>query len=199
MILWLLRKCGILPTPGAGLYRPAERKLYGYWNGHKTIWEDPLVLYKKLMEVGPELSVDIKVANSSMKGNIEASNNMVEKIRTIFDIEPYDKNNPRSSGLTQIQLADLLGHFMSYCEDIKKNSVGSPTSPPTSEPSAPSSIASEEKDQPTKSALDSTSTEKESSTEKPTPSPSASGLPSDLSSQDLIILGPSQTARAKPN
>jgi hypothetical protein len=195
---WLLRKVGVLPTPGVDLYRPKERKLYGYWNGYKTIWEDPMVLYKRLIEVGPELSVDIKVANTTMKGNIEASQAVVDKIRVIFDVKPYDKEKPHQSGLTEIQLTDLLGHFMMYCDHVKKNSLGQQTPQETSPPSAPPSTSAATENQDTKPTLDSTSTDEKSSIDKPTPSPSVSESPSDSSNQDLIILGPTQTERAKP-
>ncbi len=198
MIQWLLRTLGILPTPGKDLYRPSEKKLYGYWDGGKTVWQDPMVLYKKLMEVGPELSIDIKVANSPMKGNIEASNSLVEKIRKIFNLPLYDVNNPRYSGLTETQLTELLGHFLLYCEDVKKNIAISPTSPPTGEASAPPTTSAAMEDPATKSTLASNSTEEKPSTDTPTPSPTALESPSAPSNPDLIILGVSPMEKVKP-
>jgi hypothetical protein len=201
-VQWLLRKVGVLPSPGIDLYRPKERKLYGYWNGYKTIWEDPMVLWKRFMDVGPELSADIRasnfVLNNNYKASIEASDNIIDKIRSIFDVKPYDKENPCQSGLTEIQLTDLLGHFMMYCDYIKKNGQENPPPMPTGEPTPSPSNLPTEGNPAMKLDSVSTSTEELPSIDKPTLSPSVSESPSDSSNQDLIILGPTQTERAKP-
>lgn len=189
---WLLTFFKILPKPGIDLFRPEERLLYGYWNGSTTIWADPLVLYKKLMEIGPEISINIKVANSPMQGNIEASNSLAKQIRSIFNIAPFDPSNKTSNGLTESELIALLGHFLNYSEDVKKKLAGYVTVPTTSQDSASSSQSAPKQNPPTTTTSDSNSIEKDKSTETPIAPPSESVQPSDSSIPPLIILGPTQ-------
>lgn len=181
------------------LYSPAECLLYGYWNGHKYVFQDPLVLYKRVMEIGPELSINIQVANTPIKGNIEASNSLMAQIRKVFDIEPYDKEKPDASGLTEIGLTNLLGHFLTYCDEIKKNILPSAIPPTISEATASPISSAPEESQATPPSSGTTSIANAPSTETPTPPPSASVPPSDSSSPPLIILGPTQMERETPS
>lgn len=189
LFLWLLSLLGLIRKQADDLYRPSERALYGYFNGEKTIWQDPLVLYKNLMTEGPELSVNIKVANSSMKGNIEASNEAAKQIRNIFGIKPFTEG-----GLTETELSNLLVHFLNYCEGVKKNSTSIVTFAPVSE----NTSSSLEENQPTQNTSPSSSTEDATSTDKPMPSPSESVSPLEPSNPDLIILGPTRMEKEKP-
>lgn len=199
LVRWILSQLGMIRRPGVDLFQPIERKLYGYWNGKKTVWQDPLVLYKRIMEIGPDISIDIRVANSSMEGNIKASNSLMKNIRGIFDIETYSIDNPTSSGLTEAELTALLTHFLTYCEDVKKNAPSMPMSQQILVPSVPSSQPVKEPAPVTTSTSDIISTEEEKCIETPTPLPSESESPSDSSNRPLIILGPTQMERETPS
>lgn len=105
------------------LYRPAERLLYQYFDGKGLVRADPMVLYKRMMERGPELAVDIQVSQSPSKSAGKAYSDMVEKVRQIFSLAPYE-----AGGLTELEAVELLYHFMTYTGMLKKNSSPSPTS-----------------------------------------------------------------------
>lgn len=195
---WKRRKFSALPE-SIDLYSPEERLLYGYWNGNRYVFQDPMVLYKRVMEVGPELSIDIQVANSPIKGNIEASKKLMDKIRKIFDIEPYDPAKPNNSGLTEIGLSGLLTHFLTYSDIVKKNVLGSPPPQTISVPTASPAPSAQEESPPTPPTSDTTSTEETPNTDTPTPPPSEQESPSDSLSPPLIILGPTQMERETPS
>jgi hypothetical protein len=159
MFNWLLEKIMFWKKKEEGtndnLYYPKERLIYKYYNGHRVVEADPLVLYKKHRQVWPDLCTDIKIATSAMlsdKETIPAHNKIVEQIRWIFDLVPIE-----SGGLTEPEAEDLYEHFLDYCDRIKKNSspsqissmpseeqtVSSPVVQPTNNSSDSGSIAGE--------------------------------------------------------
>lgn len=141
------------------IYRPKERLIYTYWNGRETVQADPLTLYKKMMQVGPELSIDIKVANSESKDANKAHDGVIRKIRGIFNTLPME-----SGGLSEIETCELLDHFLVFCETVKKNMNPSATSLMGAQEGLKPS--SREENRPTPITSDSGSTEKEPSGEK---------------------------------
>lgn len=101
-------------------YKLSERLIYRYHNGEKEVRADPMFLYKKIMARGPELAIDIKVSESLSKDAGTAHNNLIKTVRDIFDLKPFEQG-----GLTEIEVARLLDHFLIYVESVKKK--GSPT------------------------------------------------------------------------
>lgn len=144
------------------VFKLSERKIYSYFNGKEMIKADPLALYKKVAEVGPSLSIDIKVAKSPSKDATKAHNSLIQQIREIFDVPSF-----KDGGLTEAELQALLDHFLTYCEGVKKNSKMFTTSLPNSEESKTTS----EEDRIIPPSLDSGSTAKEDSTAVPEKSP----------------------------
>lgn len=106
------------------LFTPKQRTIFRYWDGVKTRSVDPLVLYRKVMDIAPELSIDIKVANSVSKDAGKAYSAVVDKLQKIFEVGSYEQG-----GLTEMELSVLFDQFMLFCESIKKKSKPSPTSP----------------------------------------------------------------------
>lgn len=152
------------------LYSPRERFIYRYLDGKTEVAADPAVLYRRMMDVGPELSADITVGQSPSKRWREAQENGIRKIRGIFSVKPFEEG-----GLTEGELYGLLDHFIQYCETVKKNSPPSPTSlPSTQEPPDSSSDA----ESVTSSSLVSGSTASVPFTAAPAPSPTVPGSPS---------------------
>lgn len=199
MFGFLRRLFGKKKTQRFDLYAEEETLLYCYWNGNRYIFQDPMVLYKRAMEVGPELSVNIQVARTPIKGNIEASNALLAQIRKIFDIPPYDPDKPGESGLTEVALTKLLAHFLTYCDIIKKNILEPLTPQPTSEVTALPTTSATAADQITSPTSATISTEESPSSAMPTVPPSVSESPSDSSNPPLIILGPTQMERETPS
>lgn len=138
-------------------YKPEERLIYSYWNGKELIKADPMTLYKKVMSHGAEISIDWKVSSSVSKDAISSHSNLIKRLREIFEIPPF-----QSDGLTESELIDLLDHFLSFVNIVKKNSSISATLPNSME----LSLTSSETESPTTNSSDCGSTEKEDSTEK---------------------------------
>ena len=148
------------------LYMPEEKMIYSYWDGSKLVTADPMVVYRRLMEKGPELNVDMMVATSPSKDADNAHVLMLEKIRYIFDVKPLENNN----GLTEEHTIGLLNHFLTYTETLKKNLNPSPISSPVVEEEVSKELP--EEIPPIENISVSGSTEKEPSTDMQEPSPS---------------------------
>lgn len=112
------------------LYHPKQRQIYQFFNGQQITAIDPMILYKRIMEVGPELDIDIKVANSASKDASKAYETMLEKIRKIFGVAKLDEG-----GLTEEETIALMDHFFAYIDQVKKNLRFSETSSDLSEAS----------------------------------------------------------------
>jgi len=149
--------------PDDSIYQPTERLIYSYFNGEKLVIADPQVLYRALMDVAPELSADINTSNSQSKFWKQANDNAVKNVRNIFSIKPLPEG-----GLGELELFELLFHFIDYCDRLKK--VRSPSQMSSVSLAAPIPT-SEVKSQPIDNTLASGSTEKEPSTVEPEPSP----------------------------
>lgn len=171
------------------IYSLKERCIYRYCKGDfdadgKPIitYADPLVLWKKLMEKGPELIARMKVAFSESKGNIKSHSELVKQIQEAFEVKPYEEG-----GLTQPETIDLLNHFMVYMGRLKKNSSDYPTGP--EEGTSGTSVSPSPDSPPTPNTSDSASTTNEPSTEVPPLSPSEQASPSEQSSPESTTSG----------
>lgn len=112
------------------IYLPNERGIYPYFNGERMVNADPIALYKRVMEVWPELSIDATVARSTLladKETIKGHTAMTDKIRGIFQLKPLTNGIECVGTLTDKQATDLLDHLLIYCERLKKNSSRSAT------------------------------------------------------------------------
>jgi len=135
---------------------------------------DPLVLYRRIMAVGKELDIDIKIATSPLKNAPEAHGNVVKKVQDIFQVKGFTEG-----GLTEIECLDLLDSFLLYTNQVKKNSSLLPTS---STPSEASPAASSAKESPvTTNTSVSGSTAGDSSTAVPEQSLMAQESPGEVS------------------
>lgn len=121
------------------VYAPRERLIWSYFDGIRQVRADPLVLWKRLMDQGPELSIDIKVAGSASKDAGKASDAVTRKIRDIFSLQPLKNGLEVEGTLTDAECCDLLDTFMEWCESIKKKSRPSVTSSRPTEDSTSSS------------------------------------------------------------
>lgn len=144
------------------IYNPKERLIYKYWNGKELVVADPMTLYKKVMDVGPELAINFQLAKSASKDAKEGHNSLISSIRNVFNVQSLE-DTPEGLGQTETMM--LLNHFLAYCNRLKKNSRMFATTSSLSEDSHPTS----QPDQPTPNTSDYGSTENEQSSEKPLP------------------------------
>jgi hypothetical protein len=150
------------------LFAPAERLIYRYYTGtvegqpvYRAI--DPLPLYKKLMEKGPELDINLKVSQSASKDAVVCHGKLMDELRRIFDVADYEQG-----GLTDWEVRALFDHFLLFVGRQKKVGRTDPTSPGETGSATPTTSPSEP---PTAPTSDSGSTESDSSTGPPSPSP----------------------------
>lgn len=148
-------------------YMPAERLIYRYFNGRQVVHADPLVLYRKIMDKGPDLAVDIQVANSPSKDAVLAHSKVLEKVREIFDLPVTDPFAMDKGGLSEVEHFHLLDHFMGYADNVKKNSSRFVIS---AKPLAAASPVTSDASPPISSSSDSGCTVTDQPTETPTPS-----------------------------
>lgn len=183
------------PLDRLDYYKPDERLIFTYFDGSRDRRVDPLPLYKRLKDVWPELSADIRVARSPSKGADDAHSRMVEKAYKVFEAERFvDLGDGKSTGLGEVEVLELLDHFLAYTGGVKKNwslpaiSVGETSASTDSSSTAES---------PTPSTSDSGSTASVPSTEPATPSPREPESPSAPSIQMWATGSPLPTARER--
>ena len=99
------------------IFKAGEMLIYTYDKGGEIVKADPMVLFKRMAEKIMELDVDIKVALSGMKDSDVAYNKALEKIRWIFEVQPFDG----TKGLTEVETFKLLDHFIYFTDSTKKN------------------------------------------------------------------------------
>lgn len=120
LLSWFRERFARTAQPSADsydVYDPKEKMVYRYWDGEGMRRADPMVLWRAMMEVGPELAIDIKVADSPLKDAPKAHQSACKKIRGVFSIKEFDQG-----GLSEVKLLELADHFMIYCHSVKKNS-----------------------------------------------------------------------------
>jgi hypothetical protein len=156
------------------LYSPRERLIYSFSDGRTIRKADPMALYKRFAEKSVDLSVAYKVANSLHKDAPKMHDKLMEGLRAVFSLEPY---SDKTGGLTDPEVEDLFGHFMAYCERVKKNSKISAIPSMASTDSGPT-LASE--GSASSSSLPTGSIGEGLDIASPTPSPPESKSPSDL-------------------
>lgn len=151
-------------------WKPSERYIFRYWDGEKDRDEDPMELYIRMQDVGPELDVDLKVARSQLRDNYKGHVKAVEKIRGIFFVKPY-----KEGGLTNAECLNLLDYFLLWTGFEKKSTSQTQTS---AGGTSPSTESTPEEKSPSGSTSDSGCADSDRSTDSPTPTPSGPGSPS---------------------
>lgn len=159
-------------------WKPSKRLIYSYFDGEKTLHADPMVLYRALVGCGPELSAAIKVATSPLDAADKAQDEVLGKLRKIFNVKPK-----LEGGLTETEVVDLFDHFLIFTESVKKKPKKSATS--SDQTSSAASPGSWGDAPPTPTSSASGSTASGPSTDKPTPLPSGPESPSGSSTPDV--------------
>ena len=188
----------LLGRTEADFYRSRERFIYSFWNGERVVHADPQVLYTRIAEHGPELSIDLKVGRSPMKGAKESHERAIQTIRDAFGFKAPPADNPLecTDVLTQLEVEQELNKFLSWCEELKKKLPPMPTTAGAASRNGASSPAAAP---PTPSGSVSGSTATAVSTEPPGPSPTEPALPSEPLTQESTTTEPTPTAMDRPS
>lgn len=139
MLRRLLRWLGLGSRHSVDVYSPRERLIYHYFDGTKMIRADPLVLWRRVSDVGPELSNDIQVAESISKNAKKAQQEVIQKLCKIFGVKELDQEG----GLTETDITRLFYHFMNYMDVLKKKVKPTSMSAPATSVSSESTPAVE--------------------------------------------------------
>jgi len=105
-----------------------SRYVFKFWNGHRTVYADPMVLWRALQQHEDFREDDFKL----MK--VEAlRNKIIGKVagvtRSVFGVGTVEER-----GLTELECLDLLKAFIAYSGFQKKSGEEMPTLPSTVEP-----------------------------------------------------------------
>lgn len=178
-------------------YRPAERLLFRYFDGSRDRVVDPLPLYRRLKDVWPALSVDIRGARAEgSKFQEIAYRGMITKTYQLFEVQPLtDVGDGSTTGLGETEVLDLLDRFLAYTGGVKKNWSPCPTSAAETSGSSPSSS---DASPPTPSSSASGSTAAEPSSATPSPLPTEPALPLEHCRPEVIISTPPPTEPTSP-
>jgi hypothetical protein len=111
------------PHPGLqdDLFLPAARLIYRYYTGTREGKPqiravDPLPLYKRIMDKGPSIAINLKSSDSASKYALPAHQELIRDLQSIFEVPPYEEG-----GLTEGELRALLDHFLTFVNGLKKN------------------------------------------------------------------------------
>lgn len=98
-----------------------SRYVFKFWNGHRTVYADPMVLWRALQQHEDFREDDFKL----MK--VDAlRNNLIGKVagvtRSVFGVGTVEER-----GLTELECLDLLKAFIAYSGFQKKSGEEMPT------------------------------------------------------------------------
>ncbi len=177
------------PRDLPNIYKPRELLLYEYFDGSKMVKADPMVLWKRIMEVSTDLDIDIKVSKSVSKDAPEAHDKVIKKCRRIFNLKPLE-----DGGLPETETVELFDHFMLFCWSLQKKMNGFQIS---AEATLVTSNSSPAESPPTPKPSPSGSTETEKPIEEPKSSDSEPVSQSDFCPLPLNTGEQAQTAKPK--
>lgn len=114
------------PARTFGVYRPAERLIYQYWDGQTDRKGDPLELFRRLTTYdGLALDVDAQLALGETREAPKALTRVIGAVRDVFRVKPMDEG-----GLPEAECLGLLLHFMTFIAGVQRDLAPLPTSPP---------------------------------------------------------------------
>jgi len=152
--------------------RAAAGAIFPYWDGAKVRYGDPFRIWRDLTQ-DPKVNLE-RLLPELDEGNRDAVETALAHVCAVFRVHRWHEAN--RTGLTDLELLNLLGEVLRWTNFVKKNISPGPTSPPAT---AATSSASPELQGETRSASsDSTSAASDSMPAGPTPSTEPSATPS---------------------
>jgi hypothetical protein len=113
------------------IWKPRERKIFRYWNGERNIGVDPIEADMALKSV----DLDWKERMLSLQlGESDAMTDIVEACKKVFKLKEYDIDaEGNETGLTPVDIFDLLAEFIKWREEVANFFESSPTSVPATD------------------------------------------------------------------
>lgn len=112
------------------MHTEKQRHIFRYYNGNKKVAADPMKLAKKLATAYPKESTwehDLKLLQLQNAESLEAFGRMAELGRQVFEIAEFSEDDKgKQSGLTEIEVVELLALFATWMGDVKKNTAQKP-------------------------------------------------------------------------
>ena len=124
------------------MWKPSERKIFKYHNGVKVVGIDPLEADMRLGSVDLNweeryLTLNLGVAPNATPQQREEALAAVEEMtvaaKKVFRLKDYEIDDEgNETGLTTIEVQELLGAFVAWKEEVRSFFAPTPTSlPPT--------------------------------------------------------------------
>lgn len=163
-------------------YAPEQRMIYRHYagttpDGRKVIVaKDPMALWKRFHPRSQAISINLRVSLSPSKAAPEMHEKLMEDLRHVFEVPKYE-----DGGLTELELSQLLDHYLSFIAHLKKKANSSRTVSGETSPGTPTSADEGPTTEPS-SGTGSTATGP--CTDSPTPSPSGPASPTAPSPPD---------------
>src|SRR5438552_3449222 len=113
MFAWLGKWSG--REAGSEVWTPEERRIFAFFDGKAVRREDPVVLWKRLMDKATDIGIARRVAASQSKDARQAHTDLVGYIRQVFQVGTLAEG-----GLTDEEAIDLQDAFLGYIDAKKK-------------------------------------------------------------------------------
>lgn len=114
-----------------------QRRIFKYHNGSRMVGIDPLEADIALEAV----NLDWEAQFSLLKvGNSQAAMDVIAAARTVFKVPEFviDPESGDESGLSSVEVLDLLGEFLKWRTELRNFTEPTPTLPPSTEAAAAS-------------------------------------------------------------
>jgi hypothetical protein len=107
-----------------------NRYVFKFWNGHRTVYADPMVLWRSLQQHEDFREDDFKLMKvDALREKIIGK--VAGVTRSVFGVGTVEER-----GLTELECLDLLKAFISYSGFQKKSGEENLFSQPSTEPTA---------------------------------------------------------------
>jgi hypothetical protein len=115
-----------------------NRYVFKFWNGHRTVYADPMVLWRSLQQHEDFREDDFKLMKvDALRERIIGK--VAGVTRSVFGVGTVEER-----GLTELECLDLLKSFIAYSGFQKKSGEENLFSPPSTEPTALGDSTSEQ-------------------------------------------------------
>ncbi len=115
-----------------------NRYVFKFWNGHRTVYADPMVLWRSLQQHEDFREDDFKLMKvDALREKIIGK--VAGVTRSVFGVGTVEER-----GLTELECLDLLKSFIAYSGFQKKSGEENQFSQPSTEPTALGDSTSEQ-------------------------------------------------------
>jgi hypothetical protein len=94
-----------------------KRNLFKFWDGSRMRSDDPLAIQMRI-ETHPTCRWDVHPV-AAERGDVESYKITIQAICDVFQVQMFEPDS--QSGLTQVELMQLLSQYSDYVYALKKN------------------------------------------------------------------------------